>query len=317
MLLTQYLFATFFRKYAFLKSVRPRRFSAVYRISLSCLKKGDREVTLLFPLPRSGIFQKILVEPRFIGASVDVQREQRYGNPYAISFIRFSGSETKVVEMHFQAEVFPSKLPTKKFFLSEYSKNGQSPYYQANTFIHSHNARIQEIAQRFMREQNEVLPLLRSAYEYVLSHLRYGHPISGLYSTQDALERECVDCGGFNTLFIALCRAMGIPSRLAVGFFAGYTENTMHAWSEVQMPDGSWVAFDPSIEYLRRRRATVKPGGFGSVGSDRLLFSYDCDFVVDIFGRKERLDILQNAVLFPQDSASDVEVKTKLITERL
>ncbi len=61
-------------------------------------------------------------------------------------------------------------------------------------------------------------------------------------------------CTHFATLFIALARAQGIPSRLAVGFAGGKVkENSVfiyssyaHAWAEVYLPNFGWIPIDPT-----------------------------------------------------------------------
>lgn len=61
-------------------------------------------------------------------------------------------------------------------------------------------------------------------------------------------------CSHFATLFIALARAQGIPTRLAVGFAGGKVKDDSvliyssyaHAWVEVYLPNYGWVTIDPT-----------------------------------------------------------------------
>ena len=52
-------------------------------------------------------------------------------------------------------------------------------------------------------------------------------------------------------------RALGIPSRVVVGFLDGqslpdgrilYTSDERHAWPEMYFPGSGWVSFDPQME---------------------------------------------------------------------
>ena len=60
------------------------------------------------------------------------------------------------------------------------------------------------------------------------------------------LKRMEGDCSEHTALFVALCRAAGIPARQVVGI--GYSDEIKafgyHAWAEVYV--GRWVAMDPT-----------------------------------------------------------------------
>jgi transglutaminase-like putative cysteine protease len=75
-------------------------------------------------------------------------------------------------------------------------------------------------------------------------------------------------CQQFSAGFAVLARAVNIPSRVAVGFTAGTVDNdgwysvtgkNAHAWPEIRLSDGSWVAFEPTP-------GRSVPGGEGITG---------------------------------------------------
>lgn len=64
-------------------------------------------------------------------------------------------------------------------------------------------------------------------------------------------------CYHFATAMVLMCRSMGVPARLAVGFTRGEVRDAeedlyvvraedAHAWPEVYMPFGGWMAFEPT-----------------------------------------------------------------------
>jgi transglutaminase-like putative cysteine protease/tetratricopeptide (TPR) repeat protein len=67
-------------------------------------------------------------------------------------------------------------------------------------------------------------------------------------------------CSYYAFAMTLLLRSLGIPSRVAVGFFVDPTQNTFdyypvrsdmaHAWVEVYFPQYGWVEFDPTTEQL-------------------------------------------------------------------
>jgi len=64
-------------------------------------------------------------------------------------------------------------------------------------------------------------------------------------------------CYHFATAMVLMCRSIGVPARLAVGFMRGEARDTeedlyvvrgedAHAWPEIYMPYGGWMMFEPT-----------------------------------------------------------------------
>ena len=89
-------------------------------------------------------------------------------------------------------------------------------------------------------------------------------------------------CDSFATALAMLCRAAGIPSRVASGFAPGtfeaesqeyvVRERDKHLWTEVYFPNVGWITFDATegAEDISERSDTGKKGGDSILG---LLFS--------------------------------------------
>lgn len=63
------------------------------------------------------------------------------------------------------------------------------------------------------------------------------------------LERNEAACRDMAVLFLAACRAIGLPARFVSGYHAGNPERDahhLHAWAEVYLPGGGWRGFDPT-----------------------------------------------------------------------
>jgi tetratricopeptide (TPR) repeat protein len=55
------------------------------------------------------------------------------------------------------------------------------------------------------------------------------------------------DCGSFSRVFVALCRALGIPARSVTCRW--FTESG-HVWAEILIPPYSWIPVDTSAAYF-------------------------------------------------------------------
>ena len=55
-------------------------------------------------------------------------------------------------------------------------------------------------------------------------------------------------CRDLTTLFIDVCRSVGLACRYVSGYSYenSSSENELHAWAEVYIPGGGWRGFDPT-----------------------------------------------------------------------
>lgn len=160
-------------------------------------------------------------------------------------------------------------------------------------------------------------PVIKRIYLEVMQELTYGNPIRGLYSYEQAMKKRCVDCGGFASVLEKRLRDEHIEARIVAGFWAGYDDNTMHAWVEYLDSTGRWIPLDAATDFLSQQGRTYKTGGCGYVGSDRVVLSVGSHFNLDIANTNTKLDILQTPITVTPDNAisyiDDYSFSTKVI----
>ncbi len=114
------------------------------------------------------------------------------------------------------------------------------------------NARFVQIAKKAAAKASGDLAKGRAIYAHVLKHMRYDKSGKG-WGRGDALfacDARTGNCTDFHAYFIALCRAIKIPARFAIGFTipANRDEGTIggyHCWADF-FADGKWVPVDIS-----------------------------------------------------------------------
>lgn len=148
-------------------------------------------------------------------------------------------------------------------------------------------------------------PTVRSMYEYTLRNLTYGNPIRGLYSSEESMQKKCVDCGGFSSVLQNLLKKEGINARIVAGFWAGYDQSTMHAWLEYEHSPKLWVPLDASTDFLQQHKRTYKTGGCGFVGSDRIVVSLGSHHTFTSHSVSTTIDILQTPIIITDDGKTD------------
>lgn len=126
-------------------------------------------------------------------------------------------------------------------------------------------AALKDTAEKIVGGRKNPYLSAREIFRWVRAHGAYDYPPKERGALQ-MLETMSGDCGQFSYLFIALCRAIGIPARLVAGFRLNEDQKlAYHAWAECFMPDYGWVPADltaPQSEFgkLDNRRAVSSVG---------------------------------------------------------
>lgn len=88
--------------------------------------------------------------------------------------------------------------------------------------------------------------LVRGLLAWESAHMKYGGFQSEELGAAGAFTVARGDCTDYADLFVALCRARGIPARVAKGIVTEFGEDTSkHSWAEAWLGPLGWVAFDP------------------------------------------------------------------------
>ncbi len=88
---------------------------------------------------------------------------------------------------------------------------------------------------------------VRSIHDYVFTHIEYVN--DGRWdSAPQVLSQGHGSCSEYSYLFIALCRAIGIPARFEAGGHLRdtipYEDTVFHRWQQVYFPNFGWVPID-------------------------------------------------------------------------
>lgn len=102
-----------------------------------------------------------------------------------------------------------------------------------------------------------ILSVLRGRFHYDEGALDIGGQVEYM-TTAEIIKRKYITCTNYATLFAAIARSLGIPTRIVVGAviydFIGY-----HAWNEIEIADGVWVPVDATAGYPIFYKGTYLP----------------------------------------------------------
>lgn len=132
-------------------------------------------------------------------------------------------------------------IPTDSPFETKYADSMES-FLLSEPFIQSSHSSIDSLARTMKNET--ILATLKANYDYVNglqdSYTRV------LTDAVSALESNRASCNGKSRLFVALCRAQGLPARVVGGAILEHVQKrTSHLWTEVYYMN-TWIPFDPT-----------------------------------------------------------------------
>lgn len=199
--------------------------------------------------------------------------------------------------------VFPDKVGT----LDDIPKEIRKRYLVDDAKFALDNEIIRNAVEVAVGDETNPYWIGRKIFNYLIEHLEY--ELAGGWNIAPAiLERGNGSCSEYSFVYIAMCRASGLPARYAGsivvrGDDASY-DNVFHRWVEIYLPGYGWLPVDPSrgdkklpadqadsFGYLGNRVLITTVGGGGSEylewgynANERWTSRGKCKVVVENFG---------------------------------
>ncbi|MBN1504243.1 MAG: transglutaminase [Candidatus Eisenbacteria bacterium] len=108
---------------------------------------------------------------------------------------------------------------------------------------------IRDTARQIVGEEKNPYWIARKIYKWVQQHVEY-ELVGGWDIAETLIKRGTGSCSEYSFLYVALCRAAGLPARfegsVVVRGDDASVDDVFHRWCEVYLPGYGWVAVDPS-----------------------------------------------------------------------
>jgi len=282
----------------------------------------DKDLKLWIPIPREWDSQKavkiILVEPEPDAKYVDPE----YGNP--MLFWDFGKDPERLsykVHVKYRLEQYDVHSNIDPNQIGNYDKTSRDyMLYTRSTNTVTITDKVRELAKTAVGDEKNPYMQVKRIYEFVRDKMYYGRP-AGLgwnRSVKDILDRPVIDpktdqeryagiCWDQSMVFVALCRASGIPARNVIAwweqnpwrrptpekpemtvYFSEYsvdglafsTKGTLggHGWAEVFLPNYGWVPVDPTFGRV----------GYSNVNNRVVMITKGRDIRIDPNAGRER-----------------------------
>jgi len=119
--------------------------------------------------------------------------------------------------------------------------------------VQSDDRAIREQAAKIVGKEQDAAEATKKLNTWVYEAIDKQAVVS-IPSAVEVLQQKVGDCNEHTTLYAALARAAGVPTRMAAGIV--YMKNGFyyHAWPEVWL--GEWTAIDPTFGQFRLTQRT-------------------------------------------------------------
>lgn len=147
--------------------------------------------------------------------------------------------------LRFDATQFPFRYtPAEQFALTP---------YLATPFDENHARLRNWLDEHYVQRPSDTVSFITGLNTVLYCYLDYKRRDDAQVQTgPKTLELATGNCRDYATLFIDMCRALGLAARFVSGYFHTYPEDNrvsvgaMHAWAEVYLPGAGWKGLDPT-----------------------------------------------------------------------
>ncbi len=124
------------------------------------------------------------------------------------------------------------------------------PYLIRAAYLETDDAPIQQTALKLRGKETNLFTIASSIRDWVHTEMTPDASIGVVRSAKDVFGRRRGVCRDYATLYTALARAAGVPTRLCAGIVYAEGKFFYHAWAESYV--GRWVAFDPTLHDAKK-----------------------------------------------------------------
>jgi len=252
-----------------------------------------------------------LLEPVVFDPEVTEVLTDKWGQKVAhFRFTDLAPTQFATVRMTASAKLYQTRyfvFPDKVGALDDIPKEIREQYLVDDAKFALGNETIRKAVAEAVGDETSPYWIGRKIFTYLIEHLEY--ELAGGWNIAPAiLERGNGSCSEYSFVYIAMCRAAGLPARYAGsivvrGDDASY-DDVFHRWVEIYLPGYGWLPVDPSrgdtkwpsgqansFGYLDNRVLITTVGGGGSEylewgynANERWTSRGKCKVVVENFG---------------------------------
>lgn len=176
-----------------------------------------KNIRAVIPVPTNWKEQKVKVVKEEVSsyAKISFKDVAGGGKMMWVTIARLPNQEKAVVKLRYEVECFATEAPedTTGYKKADIAKHPKVKLYlQPSPKIESKDKKIVEVAKTIGKDAGNAWEEVEAIYDWVRAEIKYEKcPLKGALA---AFKDKTGDCEEMSSLFIAICRARGIPARV-------------------------------------------------------------------------------------------------------
>ncbi|GBD94220.1 virginiamycin B lyase [bacterium BMS3Abin05] len=209
-------------------------------------------LNVIFAIPQNLPQQKIVGSISYSPKSPKFVTDQ-WGEKFAeFDTKELPAEKTKEDIMKVKAKIYDIRyyiFPERVGSLNDIPDAVKDHYLADGEKYQIHDPYFRKIVKQVVGDETNAYWVARKIFSYVIDHMHY--ELSGGWNVAPTvLKRGSGSCSEYTFVYVALCRAAGLPARYQ-GSVVVRGDNTsfddvFHRWAEVYLPNYGWVPVDPS-----------------------------------------------------------------------
>lgn len=167
--------------------------------------------------------------------------------------------------------------------------------YLLPTSLGPTSGKVKQLAERITKDQTTILVKARTIYDWIIDNMHRDPQVKGcgIGDVERLLEGLGGKCTDIHSVFVALTRSVGIPSREIFGIRIppgkeGDMSRAQHCWAEFYLPGYGWVPVDPADvrKIMLEKQLRLGEEGpyreyfFGAVDENRIAYGTGRDLLL-------------------------------------
>jgi transglutaminase-like putative cysteine protease len=274
--------------------INPRVVELKITYRLSGIKKSDSDTVTLYEFSEEPVTWKMEKEVEKPILLLYVARQREYPNQRDVEYISITpepdeiiskdidgnmlefydlsdevaaGKKDITITRHFKFKAYETAFKIDPATVKEYDTD--DPVYRYYTRTQEFTELTPEVislAREIVGDEENPYLKAKAIYGWVVDNISYKYPPNR--GIRYCLPRRTGDCGSYSLIFVSLCRAVGIPARVANGHWACKAKMNYHVWPEFYLPNYGWIPADATDG----RSSRENPGSLAGKGDPWYFF---------------------------------------------
>lgn len=210
----------------------------------------DVDIHIAIPVDRPS--QKINAAITYSPKPTDIIADKWGQETAHFEFKNIPSGEVREAEMFVNASIYDIRyflFPDKIGSLEEIPSEITSLYLENNEKYGIDHPVIQNAVKNVVGDEKNPYWIARKIFNYLIDNMYY-EMVGGWNTAPTVLERGNGSCSEYSFVYIAMCRAAGLPARyvgsVVVRGDDSSFDDVFHRWVEIYLPSYGWVPVDPS-----------------------------------------------------------------------